>query len=278
MIILRNTIRTTCLICLAGILCLSCEKVVSYNLNESASKLVIEGNITNETGPYFVRLSQSTNHSEPNVFPPVTGATVTISDNAGNQETLVEQGQGIYKTSALVGTAGRTYQLTVSVGGKQYTASSTMPLPVSIDTLIQQKSTSIGSDDQIAVLARFRDPAGIRSYYRLAIIINGRTLPSIFTFEDIVHDGVVIDYELKEDDELDDENPDDDINVINPGDNAEVILYCIDKEVHTYFLTLSQNSGGGPPTAPGNPVTNIKGDALGYFSAHTVARKNISIK
>ena len=51
---------------------------------------MIEGNITDLTGPYIVKISESVNFDVTNIFPPVNGAKVIISDNAGNSETLKE--------------------------------------------------------------------------------------------------------------------------------------------------------------------------------------------
>jgi hypothetical protein len=59
-------------------------------------------------------------------------------------------------------------------------------------------------------------------------------------------------------------------------DSLTVEMWCIDKSVHTYFNSLNQiqNNQSGTPT---NPVTNIQGGALGYFSAHSVRTKRILI-
>src|SRR3989337_2566393 len=136
----------------------SCEKVVDIKLNDSPTQLVIEGSVTNKTSPYTVRVSKTLNYSESNNFPPVTGAIVIINDNLGSRETLAETSPGIYQTSVITGVVGRTYTLKVNVEGKQYEASSTMPGPVAIDTLINDSKLEF-EDSARMVIAKFYDPS-----------------------------------------------------------------------------------------------------------------------
>ncbi|GAA4402447.1 hypothetical protein GCM10023187_17540 [Nibrella viscosa] len=86
--------------------------------------LVVEGLITDRPGPYTVKLTTSADYSFKSVNLLVNGATVTISDNAGNQEVLKEIGSsGSYQSSptGIRGVAGRTYTLTIQTrDGKRY--------------------------------------------------------------------------------------------------------------------------------------------------------------
>jgi hypothetical protein len=50
-------------------------------------------------------------------------------------------------------------------------------------------------------------------------------------------------------------------------------MRCIDKGAYDYFYSLDQiTSTNGNSATPANPVSNISGGALGYFSAHTVRK------
>lgn len=51
-------------------------------------------------------------------------------------------------------------------------------------------------------------------------------------------------------------------------------MECIDKSVFDYFESLG-NSAMGPrnSSSPANPYTNLTGGLLGFFSAHTVERR-----
>ncbi|HSZ26237.1 MAG TPA: DUF4249 family protein, partial [Cytophagaceae bacterium] len=96
----------------------ACQKVINVDLNDASPQLVIIGTVTDQSGPYSVSLSQTVNFSDDNIFPPVSGAQVIISDNVGNSETLTETTPGTYKTSLLQGVTGRTYSLSVTSNGK----------------------------------------------------------------------------------------------------------------------------------------------------------------
>lgn len=253
---------------------LSCEKVIDVDLNTAPPRLVIEGTITNQAGPYTVQLSKTTSYTAPNEFVPVSAAIVIISDQTGATDTLKESSAGKYQGTKLKGTPGHRYQLQVRTEGEVYTASAVMPTAVSIDTLIQGKKK--GSDDaKVAIQTWFHDPSGTEDYYRFAFSVNGVLSESIFPFDARLYDGTDVRYDLAREDEEEEEQG---LPPIKAGDTVEVTLYHIDEPVYNYFLILQQNSGNGPPTAPGNPKSNISNGAMGYFSAHTVAKKAILIK
>jgi hypothetical protein len=79
--------------------------------------LVVEGLITDQPGPYVVKLSKSipataTAQLDEPVF--VSGASVVIHDDQGNSETLNEKSSGNYYTSSFQGVIGRTYSITIT--------------------------------------------------------------------------------------------------------------------------------------------------------------------
>jgi hypothetical protein len=57
-------------------------------------------------------------------------------------------------------------------------------------------------------------------------------------------------------------------------------MRCIDGPVYDYFFSLNSIQGNGPGggTTPTNPVSNISGGALGYFSAFTVQKVSAVVK
>ena len=103
----------TCLL-LVGSLVLSCVTEFQPDTVSIPPSLIVEGGITNQPGPYTVKLSRTADYSYKSLNLLESGATVTISDNLGNQETLQED-TGIYSTSAtgMQGVAGRAYKVTI---------------------------------------------------------------------------------------------------------------------------------------------------------------------
>jgi hypothetical protein len=249
----------------------SCQKVVDIDVNTSASQLVIEGNLTNIRGVQTIKISRSVAFTETNVYPAVSGASVTITDNLGSTWRFNETAtKGTYSFNMLRGTAGRTYNLSVVVDGNTYTASSQMPVPVNVDSLSLSKVT-FGTSERKLVAIHFTDPAGIPNQYRYILRINGKQTNRVYADDDRLTDGNIIKEELYPDNDDDTE--------LKSGDIAEVEIQSIDKYVFNYFYTLRQQRRGGPGggTTPGNPPSNISNNALGYFSAHTYQVLNVTV-
>jgi hypothetical protein len=250
-----------------SLISISCEKIVNIDLNSSSPHIVIEGSISDQEGPYFVKLSQTVNFDETNVFPPIVGANVVISDNLGNSESLIETLPGTYKTIGLQGVPGRTYTLTVTAGGKEYVSTSTMPYPVNIDSLSVQNQI-FGRNQMKVINVRFKDSANVKNYYRFVEVRNGVPQKFIFLYDDRLQDGSQITSSLFAGEDT-----------LRTGDSVRVLLQCIDQGVFDYFRTIRQASGGGGPQAasPANPLSNISNGALGYFDAYAVRSKLIII-
>jgi len=56
-------------------------------------------------------------------------------------------------------------------------------------------------------------------------------------------------------------------------------MYCIDENVFKYFFELRQLLNANPfnEATPANPDTNLTNGALGYFSAHTIQSKSLTV-
>ncbi|MDQ4140244.1 MAG: DUF4249 domain-containing protein, partial [Bacteroidota bacterium] len=80
-----------------------CEQVIDYELEEGTQKIVIEGLVTNQPGPYTVRVSKTLGYLQNGQTPGITDAEVTISDDKGYSEVLQAKENGIYQTKDLVG-------------------------------------------------------------------------------------------------------------------------------------------------------------------------------
>jgi hypothetical protein len=240
-----------------------CQKVINVDLNSASPAIVIVGNVNDQPGPYVVTLSQTVNFSEPNTFPPVSGAFISISDNAGNIDTLVETIPGTYRTKKIIGTPGRTYDLTVIASGQTYTSSSTMPQPVTFDTLISYQQIGF-RDTNLYPQAIFLDPAAVTNYYRFVETRNDSIVTRIFITDDQYDNGRFVNYTMRSDTSL------------HIGDSVRVEMQCIDNGTYQYFSTFREASGNTNVT-PYNPISNISNNALGYFSAHTSRFKAIKV-
>ncbi|MDP4278803.1 MAG: DUF4249 domain-containing protein [Bacteroidota bacterium] len=242
----------------------ACEKVIDLDFGTTSSQLVIQGTVFDQPGPYTVRLIRSVDMDAAGVYPFVTGATVTISDNAGHSEQLAEGDSGRYTTSTLRGVPGRTYTLTVKTGGKTYTAVSTMPAPIEIDTAYVGM---LYNTDFYQVTVDLKDPSpDSTNYFRFVDFNNGKELGgSYFVIgNDYLNSKPIVHCTLQY-------TPD----MLTHGGAYTVWVESIDETSYTYFNTFNLNNEDS--ASPSNPETNLSNEALGYFNACAVRKVTVTI-
>jgi hypothetical protein len=254
---------------LSMLLVTACKKVINVDLKNATPQIVIEGNITDAPGVHTVLISKTVDFSADNTYPPVTDAIVTITDSTSHvTEQLRQADSGVYITDKIIGSPNHTYYLNVYEGNKVYSANSTMPFPVSLDSISFAENVGFNNKEEINAIANFQDPVGIANYYWFTEVINNRQIPDIFVFEDRLSDGRFIEYPLYNDS-----------SYLNPGDTLLLTMNCVDENTYNYFNTLINVTGGNnfQAVTPANPVTNLTNGALGYFSAHTTQEASIVV-
>ncbi|MGV3629829.1 MAG: DUF4249 domain-containing protein [Bacteroidota bacterium] len=237
----------------------SCEKVIDLDLNSEDPKYVVEGTVTKDSTVHTVKITRTLNFDENTAYPTVDNAVVSISDNLGNTTTLTLVSPGTYQTSNYLGVEGRTYTINVSVDGKNFSSSSTMPVQVPVDSLTLEEF-SFGPEPFYALVANRQDPAGVRNYYRFNLYEGSDRYSGIFLQNDQFSDGVEVLEPIFGGDYV-------------SGDTAVLEMMCIDAATYKYFYTLSVNSGGTGGAVPANPDSNFGSQCLGYFSAQTIERR-----
>lgn len=133
----------------------ACVDPITINSPDVSYQLAIDGLITDEPGPYTINIFRAAKlNADLDHRMPVSRAVVTISDDAGNTETLIEDPYGVYKTAVggIQGTVGRTYTLKIiTLEGKVFESLSERMRPVAeIDSLYYEfeSKTSFNSDGQ----------------------------------------------------------------------------------------------------------------------------------
>ena len=242
---------------------LSCTKTIDVDLKSASPAIVIEGKLGSNAAA-SIQISKSGPFSSNNTFPGVSGASVNITDDLGKTYWLTEISAGLYTNTTLIGIPGHSYNLSVNIDGKNYTATSTMPAQVKLDTLLMEKLSLMDKMGWAAV-PQYTDPAGFGNYYRFIETINGKRYPNYWVWDDrIVNDGISRIPLIQGD------------SSINLHDTIEVEMQCIDKNMYRYFTALANVQMNA--TTPANPDSNIRGGALGYFSAYTSSRKKIIVQ
>lgn len=145
------------LVILAGLS--SCEERFNPELKPtSQSLIVVDGQINNLPGPYTVKLSLSTALESP-LYLPLSGFSVSITDNTGFSESLFETVPGEYQTSngGIQGIIGRQYKVVlVSPEGEHYESTyETLREPTAIDSVYPQLEFQT-SDDLLDETAGYR--------------------------------------------------------------------------------------------------------------------------
>jgi len=235
---------------------------MGVELNENTGKIVIEGEVHDGVGPYYVKLSTSTSFSNNNTFTPYTPSSVIISDNEGNRDSLIKYADGIYQTTTLRGKVGNTYYLTVKDNSNTYLAQSTLNSSPNIDSFYLSYFLTA---ENIYPSIVFNDPVDIQNNYRYFVRKNNQPAEYMYVFDDKLINGTK--WRLSAFREK-----------YKVGDSCEFVMLGIDKPNWEYFNILVQNqavtSGGNENAAPTNPPSNITGgEVLGYFSAHS--RKSV---
>jgi hypothetical protein len=257
----------------------ACEKVVDIDLNNAQPRIVIEGKLyrrystpTAFKDSALVKLSTSKSFEADNAFVGTAGGTVTISDDAGTVYPLTEVATGIFLSTDIPCEIGHTYTLNVTMAGQAYTASSTVQVPVPFTRLSQERQDFAGDERKVANVS-FTDPVGKGNNYRFIQYRNGKAAQPIFILNDELSDGLQISQQLNA------YSSNRDSDELQSGDILTVEMNTLDNAVYKFWSGLSLGStGDGLGSIPGNPVTNLSGGALGYFSAHTAQFKSLVVK
>ncbi len=255
----------------------SCEKVIDINLNESEPRLVVEGAVTLGTGPFFVQLSTSGDFFTGNGIEPVSNAGGYITNSLGQTDTLINVGNGLFRTSTLQAVPNSLYTLHLNYNNQAYTASDSLPRQVLIDSINYSVSEFGNSgpqgddeyDTHYDFHCYFKDDPNRRNYYLLSVNVNGEQVEGrrgkYYLLSDEFANGKHIAYPF--------------FGVgANPNDTVLISLSAVGKATYDYFRTLNDAlSQGGMGSTPYNPISNVSNNALGYFGTFTYDSESIII-
>lgn len=251
----------------------SCEKVIDVPLNEADQRIVVEGKLYDQAGESEVLLSKTGSVYDDSGFEKISGAQVTITDQLGtitmfDEDPLIP---GRYFNNSFVATSNNTYTLNILVEGKELSAISTTYGKPTLDSLFYIETVGgfgpqAENDTSYLVFYDFSDVGGIDNYYRLRPFINGKEDEIVYITDDKLFDGNTYSAPIFATD-------------INKGDTVLMKLVSMDEENYTFNVTLASNTQDGAfASAPANPVSNIEGDAIGYFGAFTTDTLSIIIE
>ena len=247
----------------------SCEDIIDIDLDSIEPKLVIEGCVNDLEDPCTIKLSKTGDYFEPGIYPAVSGAMVSVTDEYGIETEFEESEPGLYISESLEVFENRSYTLQVQSEGEDYMAEGTIPQKVYIDSLSFDIPPLLYEfDEGYMVTCYLQDPEAYRNYYRMKAYKKGEPISSEeskYIFNDDFMNGNMIFMPWENE-------------AYFPLDTVVVELHTLDKSTYDYYLTLNSLADGLFGAAnPANPKTNLSNDALGYFGAYTVSRDTIVI-
>lgn len=235
----------------------SCEKVIEVPLDEADIEYVVEAVLKDRDSISYVKLSTtSTVYTESN-FPKVSGASVVVSNSAGDNYVFNEDPgtAGLYWNDDFKVEENLTYNLSIEIDGVHISGEASSRSKPSIDSVTYTlESFGFQGENFETYLVAYHsvDKAGEQNHYRLRIWINQDEVGFFYLGDDEFIDGQY--YEAQffgSSPEL--------------GDSIYIEMLEMDEVNYDYQIGLSnQDDNSMFAAAPANPRTNIEG-ALGFL-------------
>ncbi|MFC2133199.1 DUF4249 domain-containing protein [Bacteroidota bacterium] len=238
------------------------EDLIDVDFNQFGSNIIIEGSITDQIEPFSVKITKTAPINGGGMPAPVTGANVIITDNFGNTFPLLESSAGYYYSSPIEGVTGRTYLLDIAAEGQLFTASSTLPEAIELDS-VAIRIYFYNDGFFLDLTCYLTDKPEIREYCLLRFKINGAyQWGNEILYHDAFTDGQAVIL--------------DNIGLFcSPGDLLEIEVFTLDEAGYEFYSSLLNIEDYLEPEMPdfyeivsSNPRSNISGGALGYFGTY----------
>ncbi len=277
---------------------LSCEKAVTFNLDATVPKLVVEATIENNQPPLVILSTSLDFFSKisPEILAKsfVRNAEIYISNGVLThklKEYSVPLGNGYsfyyysIDSSNLVtafnGALNKTYTLRILWDGKEYTSSAKIPLITKrIDSLFWKQAPGSNEPNKVALMVRATDPPGYGDYIRYFTKRNGEPFyPAVNSvFDDQIIDGSSYEVEVERGVDRSSELREG-YTFFNKGDTVILKLCNIDKSTFEFWRTMefSYSNLGNPFSSPTKVLGNISNGALGYFGGYAAQFRSIII-
>lgn len=271
----------------SSVLLTSCEDVIDVKLsNESLNMYGVEASITTQDQP-TVFLFKTLRVNQDIAYPGISGALVTVSDNATpvNQVTLTEdpEKKGFYRVPqnfSYTGVAGREYTLTIQTQDATLVAKDRLFKVEPIDS-IQVVPSQRGEKRFLGIFSYGQEPAGLGNYYKWDVYVNDTLIHEAdlmsLASDELVDGNYISKLEIYTD--FHDTNKPEDRR-LNLNDTISVKQSSISKFAYNfYFQMINQSSSGSLFSVP---AANIKSNftssdgktVLGLFTARDVSVSN----
>lgn len=252
------------------LLCISCEDVVDIETPTAPPKLVIEASFNyfsqENFTEGFVKLSTTAPFFDTEI-PPVTGASVEITDGINTYIFTDPNNIGIYRTN-FVPQFDTDYTLEVIYENETYTATERMIPVVPIDNLEQGENTLFDGDEKELIIT-YTDPSPEENYYFFDLDDD-----NLFASSDEFYQGNTFSFSYFYDD-------------LEDGSTLLIQVFGTNRRFFNYIEKLIEQSEGSgspfstnPSTLRGNIINTTNSDnfPLGYFRISEGYRDTITLE
>jgi hypothetical protein len=277
---------------------IACEKNVSFNLNGTEKKIVVEASIENGQAPNVV-LSNSIEYFaeiSPDILQAsfVHDAAILVSNGVQTHK-LKEYSfsQGGYTffyysidssnlATAFLGELNKSYTLKITVDGKEYSAVTTIPnITKQIDSIFSKPAPEFLPDSLASLNVTATDPPGFGDYVRYYTKANDEPFyPGINSvFDDQIIDGTTYTLQVDRGYPRNLGLTGDTLIYFKKGDTVTFKLCNIDKATFDFWRTMefAYASVGNPFSTPTKVLSNISGNGLGYFAGYAAQYHTVVI-
>lgn len=279
-------------------LLVSCEKAITFDLDEKEPKLVVEATIENGTAPVVVLTRSFDYYAEFSTsliaksF--VRNAGIFVSNGTSTHK-LKEYGVRLFTGDSIFyysndlsspatlfnGELNKSYSLRIVADGKEYTASTRIPLITKrIDSLFWKPAPSAADSNKARLMVKATDPPGLGDYMRYFTARNSEPFyPGLNSvFDDQIIDGTTYEVEVERGWDRTATRPEG-FTFFEKGDTVTFKLCNIDKQVYDFWRTMefSYASVGNPFSTPARVLGNISNGALGYFGGYAAQFRTVII-
>lgn len=280
-------LRAFALFLISFVLFTSCEDVIDVKLsNESLNLTGVEASITTQDEP-TVFLYQTLKVNQDETYPGISGAVVTVSDNASpaNSITLVEdqQKKGFYRVpenTDYFGVAGREYTVTIKSEGTTLTAKDKLTKVEPIDS-IQIFPSLRGNKLFLGIFSYGKEPQGLGNFYKWDVYVNDTLIHEAdrlaIASDEFVDGNYISKLEIYTD--FHDTNKPEE-RMLNLKDTITVKQTSISEFAYKFYLQMINQSSTGSLFSV--PTANIKSNftstdgkpVLGLFVAKDISVSN----
>ncbi|MEI6884205.1 MAG: DUF4249 domain-containing protein [Bacteroidota bacterium] len=256
----------------------SCTERIDVKLDESYTRLIIDGSITTDLAPSVVTLTKSSGYFSNAPSPKVTGATVTLFDGTTlYQLTETVPGKsGMYSSrDPLPGKAGKEYTLHVEMpeaisGHTSYEAACILNPVASIDSVTVTFHPDWGNNGIWSINLYAQEPGNQENFYLFNWFRNGVPMSDSIQ-EKIVMDDKFISGKYIAGLNIFDIDNTHKWETLKPGDTITLQMSGITKG-YLNFISQVQQAGFNIPFFTGPPANvqgNVGSGGSGYFAAYS---------